>query len=256
MGILVASAAMLGLLVGSFLNVVIYRVPRKESVVRPRSRCTACGYQLSSADNVPVLSWVLLKGRCRNCGAGISARYPLVELETGALFALVAVRFGLDAALPGFLLLFAALLAISVIDLEHYIVPNRVVYPALFASVPIAVVAATADDDLRSLVEAVAGAALAWLILLVIHLVSPRGMGFGDVRLAALIGFWLGWLSLPTVLVGLFLAFLLASVVGVGLIASGLRSRKDRIPFGPFLAAGAVLATLVGDPLLRWYRPG
>jgi leader peptidase (prepilin peptidase)/N-methyltransferase len=252
---LVAICAVFGLLVGSFLNVVIYRVPRKESIVRPRSRCPECGYQLSAADNVPVVSWVVLKGRCRNCHTGISARYPLIELATGALFAAAGARLGFDAALPGFLLLFAALLAISAIDLERFIVPNRIVYPALFASVPIALIAAAADHDLRSLVEAVAGAALAWLILLAIHLVSPRGMGFGDVRLAALIGFWLGWLSLPTVLLGLFLSFLLASLVGVGLIASGLRTRKDRIPFGPFLAAGAVLATLVGAPLLRWYRP-
>src|SRR5438067_1590402 len=127
LGFLVVAAALFGLLVGSFLNVVIYRLPRRESVVRPRSRCPACGYQLSAADNVPVVSWVLLKGRCRNCHTGISARYPLIELATGALFAVVAARFGFDAVLPGFLLLFAVLLAISAIDLEHFIVPNRVV---------------------------------------------------------------------------------------------------------------------------------
>src|SRR5207302_10861156 len=131
------------------------------------------------------------------------------------------------------------------IDLEYFIVPNRVVYPALFASVPLAVLAAAVRHDGRSLAEAGVGAALAWLILLAIHLVSPRGMGFGDVRLAALIGFWLGWLSLPTVLLGLFLAFLLASVVGFGLIASGLRTRKELIPFGHFLADCVVLVFLL-----------
>src|SRR5437667_8300435 len=142
--VVAAVCGVLGLAMGSFLNVVIHRVPRKESVVRPRSHCPRCGSRLADRDNVPVLSWVLLRGRCRDCGEPISVRYPLVELATAGLFVAAALRFGLDWALPAYLVLFAALLAISVIDLEHYIIPNRIVYPTLPVSVPRLVLAAAA----------------------------------------------------------------------------------------------------------------
>ena len=254
--VLAAACALVGLAVGSFLNVVIHRVPMKVSVVRPRSRCPGCDTQIAPRDNVPVVSWLLLRGRCRACGEAISPRYPLVELGTGVLFALTAVRLGFDPALPAFLVLMAALIAISAIDLEHFIVPNRIVYPTLFVSAPLLVVAAVIDGDGKSLREAALGGVLAFALFLLIHLVSPGGMGFGDVRLAGLLGVFLGWLTLPHVLLGLFLGFLLASVVGVGLIVASRRSRKDAIPFGPFLALGAVLAVLVGSPLLRLYGAG
>lgn len=253
---LAISCAVLGLAVGSFLNVVIARVPRKESVVTPRSRCPGCSAPIAPRDNVPVLSWLLLRGRCRSCAEPISPRYPLVEVGTAALFAATAVRFGADAALPAFLVFVAALIAITAIDLELFIVPNRIVYPTLFASAPMLLTAATVDGDWKSAREAAIGGVLAFGLFLVIHLISPRGMGFGDVRLSGVIGMFLGWLSVPHVLLGLFLAFLLASVIGVGLIAVKLRSRKDHIPFGPFLALGAVLAVLAGDPLLRVYGLG
>lgn len=247
--------ALLGLVVGSFLNVVIARVPKKESVVTPRSRCPGCSTPIAPRDNVPVVSWLVLRGRCRACTEPISVRYPLVELGTAALFALTAVRFGADPdpALPAFLLFVAALVAITAIDLELYIVPNRIVYPTLFASIPMLLVAAAVDDDWKSAKEAAIGGALAFGLFLLIHLLSPGGMGFGDVRLSGVIGMFLGWLSVPHVLLGLFLAFLLASAIGVGLIAVKLRTRKDHIPFGPFLALGAILAVLAGDPLLRLY---
>jgi leader peptidase (prepilin peptidase) / N-methyltransferase len=243
----------LGLLVGSFLNVVIHRVPKRESVVKPRSRCPGCGTEIAARDNIPVVSWLALRGRCRTCAAPISARYPLVEAATGALFAAAALRFGASWQLPAFLVLFAALLAISAVDLELYIVPNRIVYPALFLSVPLLVVAAALDGDWRSLRDAALGGALGWGLLFVVHVISPGGMGFGDVRLAGLIGVHLGWLSVGHVLVGLFLGFLLAAAVGVVLIAAKVLTRKAKVPFGPFLAAGAVIAVLAGDPLLRWY---
>jgi leader peptidase (prepilin peptidase)/N-methyltransferase len=246
--------AVLGLVVGSFLNVVVHRLPRHESVVRPRSRCPGCGTQLAWRDNVPVVSWLALRRRCRTCRRPISARYPLVELATAALFAAAALRFGPDAALPAYLVLFAAIVAIAAIDLEHFIVPNRIVYPALFASVPLLVVAAAVGDEWASLRDAAVGGLAAWGALLVIHLASPRGMGFGDVRLAGLIGVHLGWLSLGHVVTGLFLAFASAAVVGLGLVAASLRTGKDRVPFGPFLALGAVAAVLFGGPLISWYR--
>lgn len=251
---LVVLAALLGLAVGSFLNVVIHRVPRKESVVSPRSRCPGCGTELANRDNIPLFSWLALRGRCRTCGMPISPRYPAVELGTAVLFALLAVRFSDDVAvLPAFLVLGAALLAISLIDLEHFIVPNRIVYPTLFLLAPLLVVAAVVDDELSSLRGAVLGGLLGFALLFVIHFVSPRGMGFGDVRLAGLLGVALGWLDLGHVLLGLFLGFLTASVVSLTLIGLKVRSRKDRIPFGPFLALGGLLAVLLGEPILRWY---
>ena len=246
--------ALLGLVVGSFLNVVVHRLPRHESVVRPRSRCPDCGTQLAVRDNVPVVSWLALRRRCRTCRRPIPARYPLVELTTAALFAAAAVRFGPDAALPAYLVLFAALVAIAAIDLEHFIVPNRIVYPALFASAPLLLVAAAVGGEWASLRDAALGGLGAWAALLAIHLASPKGMGFGDVRLAGLIGVHLGWLSLGHVVVGVFLAFASAAVVGLALVAASLRTRKDKVPFGPFLALGAVAAVLVGSPLIEWYR--
>src|SRR5437870_13300245 len=163
--VVAAVCGVLGLAVGSFLNVVIHRVPRKESVVQPRSRCPRCGTQLADRDNVPVVSWVLLRGRCRTCGEPISPRYPLVELATAALFVAVALRFGADWAVPAFLLFFASLLAISLIDLEHYIIPNRIVYPTLFGGFALLVVAAAAGGNWEALQRAVIGAAIFWGVL-------------------------------------------------------------------------------------------
>lgn len=250
---LVAGCALFGLLVGSFLNVVIHRVPRQESVVRPRSRCPGCGTQLAERDNIPVVSWLVLRGRCRSCSAPISLRYPAVELLTGLLFGATAARFGFAWELPAFLVLMAALVALSGIDLDTFLLPKRIVWPSFAAGVVLLGAAAVATDDWQGAREAAIGAALAFAALFAIHLISPRGMGFGDVRLALVLGLHLGWLELPAVPLGLFLGFLTASVVGVGLMLRGSRGRKDRIPFGPFLALGTVLAVLFGEPILAAY---
>jgi leader peptidase (prepilin peptidase)/N-methyltransferase len=254
-GALAAGCGVIGLLVGAFLNVVIWRVPRDESVVRPRSRCPGCGTQLGGADNIPVLSWLVLRGRCRSCQAPISARYPLVELLTGALFAGAGARFAEHdtAALPAFLAFFAGLVALSFIDLDHHRLPIKVVYPTLFATAAGLVVAAAATGEWANLARAAAGGVIAFLALYAVRIASPGGMAFGDVRLAGVIGTALGWLSLAHVGLGLFLAFLTSAVIGVALIVSKRKSRKDKIPFGPFLAAGAVLATFFGEPVIRWY---
>jgi leader peptidase (prepilin peptidase)/N-methyltransferase len=244
-----------GLCIGSFLNVVVHRVPRKESVIRPRSHCPSCGIVLANRDNVPVVSWLRLRGRCRSCEGAISIRYPLVELGTATLFVAGALRFGADWALPAYLVFFASLLAISVIDLEHYIIPNRIVYPTIFLSVPLLAVAALAQDDWTDFGHALLGGTSAFLLLLLVHLASPRGMGFGDVRLSFILGLFLGWLDpwVGHVFLGLFLGFLLGSVTGLVLIAIRRRGRKDHIPFGPFLAAGAMLTVLFGNPIIDWY---
>ncbi len=252
--VLAIACALFGLNIGSFLNVVVHRVPRKESVVSPRSRCPGCGTQLAPRDNIPVVSWLLLRGKCRSCGEPISARYPLIEALTAVLFAVTAVHIGADWALPAFLVVVAGLIAISAVDLERFIVPNRILYPTLFIAAPLLLLAGALNDDWGSVRTAAIGGALAWGLLLVIHLISPKGMGFGDVRLAGLIGMTLGWLSVGHVLVGLFLGFLTASVVGVSLIVLHLKGRKDKVPFGPFLALGAYLAILFGSPILDWYR--
>lgn len=251
--ILAAGCAVLGLCVGSFLNVVIHRVPKRQSVVRPRSHCPSCEAPVAELDNIPVLSWLLLRGRCRCCAAPIPLRYPLVELGTAALFAVAALRIGLDWALPAYLLFVAVLLVVAVIDLEHYIVPNRIVFPTLLASLPLLAIAALLGGEWGRLATAVLGALAASNGLLLIHLLHPRGMGMGDVKLALVLGLFLGWLDLAHVALGLFLGFLLGAVGGVLLIALRLRTRRDPVPFAPFLAAGALLAVLAGDPILDWY---
>lgn len=252
---LVGWCAVLGLLVGSFLNVVIWRVPRDESIVHPRSRCPRCGNQLRTVDNLPVLSWLFLRGKCHFCGEPISARYPLVELLTGVLFGVTAAKFGFDWALPAFLVLVAGLIALSGIDLDHKRLPIKVLYPVLFAVAALLVLAAAATGEWGDLARAAAGGVIGFVVLLLIHLIAPRGMAFGDVRLAGLIGVALGWLGLGYVAVGLFLAFLTSSVIGLLLIAVKLATRKSKIPFGPFLAFGCLLAVFVGGPILDWYQP-
>lgn len=250
---LVVLCGVLGLLVGSFLNVVIHRVPKDESIVTPRSHCPNCDTELANRDNIPVVSWLVLRGKCRTCGHPISARYPLVEALTGLTFGAVAARFGWDEALPAFLVLAAFLIALSAIDLDTFLLPKKLVWPAFGAGVVLLGGASLLQHDGRSAIEAAVGSLAAFAVLFLIHFVSPKGMGFGDVRLAAVLGLHLGWLELPEVPLGLFLSFLVASVVGVGLIATKRKGRKDRVPFGPFLAVGTGLAVLFGESILRVY---
>jgi leader peptidase (prepilin peptidase) / N-methyltransferase len=245
--------AVLGLAVGSFLNVVIWRVPRKEPVAAGRSRCPRCDEQIRSRDLVPLVSWFALDGRCRDCEAPIPARYPLVELGCAVLFGLVAVRFGAAWELPAYLLLAATLLAVSVIDLEHYIVPNRIVFPVSAMAVPLLALGVLGDAGVGDLQRAVLSALAGFALLFTLHLVSPRGLGMGDVRLAFVLGLYLGWLGWGWLALGLFLGFLLGAVVGLVLVVVRLRGRTEHIPFAPFLASGAMVAVLWGRPLLDWY---
>lgn len=252
-GALVAASALVGLAIGSFLNVVIYRVPLRQSVVSPRSRCTACETELAARDNIPVLSWLILRGKCRTCKVPIAVRYPAVELLTAVLFAATAVRLGPNLELAPFLLLVAVLIAVSVIDIEHYIVPNRIVIFALVTSVPLLAVTAIVDHQGTELRNAMLGSLMASGALFLLHLAYPRGMGMGDVKLALVLGLYLGWLGLGHVFLGIFLGFLLGSIVGIALIVTGLRTRSQHLPFAPFLAGGAMLAVLMGERILDWY---
>jgi len=236
---------LLGAAIGSFLNVVVHRVPRGESIVSPGSRCPACGTALGALDNVPLLSWIVLRGRCRHCGAAISARYPLVELLTAAVFVAIALRRGVDAGLALELPFASVLIAVAAIDLEHRLVPNAIVAPAAVYGVGAAAVLATGE-----LPELLAAGAGAFAGMLLIALAYPQGMGMGDVKLAGAIGLYLGVSVLPALLIG----FLSGTVVGLGIIAGqGTSARKQAVPFGPFLALGGLVGVLAGPELVDLY---
>jgi leader peptidase (prepilin peptidase)/N-methyltransferase len=241
-----ALTAPLGLMIGSFLNVVAYRVPRGESLVKPGSHCTTCGQSVKPWDNIPLLSWVMLRGRCRGCGDSISARYPLIELITGVAFAVVALVNGFDLDLLLELPFVAMLIAVAGIDLEHKIIPNKILLPMAVWGV-----GATAYVDSARLPEALIGAASAFTFLFVVALVHPKGMGMGDVKLAGVMGLFVGASVAPALLIG----FLTGSIVGVAIMARhGMTDgRKRGVPFGPFLAVGGLVGLLYGPELIDLY---
>jgi leader peptidase (prepilin peptidase)/N-methyltransferase len=243
-----------GLAIGSFLNVVIYRVPRRESVIHPRSACPSCGTPIVGRDNVPVVSWLLLHGRCRHCQASISIRYPVIEAITALLFATAAVRFGYDWTLPAFLALLAGLVALASTDLELLLLPKRIVYSTLAVVSVLLVIAAAGTGHWSKLATVALCGIVAFGAFFTLNFINPRWMAFGDVRLALLIGVGLGWLGPGTVLLGFFLGFLLGAVIGVGLILAKRIGRRTPVPFGVFLAAGSVLAIYFGKAILHWYR--
>ena len=241
---LVVTAA-LGAVIGSFLNVVAHRLPRGESLAFPPSRCPACEAAIKPYDNVPVLSWLLLRGRCRSCGTPIPGRYPLVEALTAALFALIVAVRGVDADLALWLPFAAVLVAVAFIDLEHRIIPNRIVVPAAVWAVAIGALVRPGE-----LPEAALAGAAAFLALLLAALAYPAGMGMGDVKLAGVMGLYLGVAVAPAMLA----AFLTGSLLGaLLLVRHGSRARKLAVPFGPFLAAGGLIGVLAGPELVALY---
>jgi leader peptidase (prepilin peptidase) / N-methyltransferase len=241
----------LGLCVGSFLNVVIWRVPRGGSVVQPPSQCPHCEMQLGARDLVPVASWLVLRGGCRGCGARISVRYPVVELITALLFVAVGLRFGLTPALVPFLVFTALAVALAGIDIDTLTLPRQLIYGGALTGAVLLTMSAVIDGEPGRLIGAAVGAAVAFVILFVLHEISPRAMGFGDVRFAALIGLHLGWLGMAQVPAALVLAFVLGAVAGVGWLVVRQQGRSTAIPFGPFLAAGAIVTVLWGQPLVH-----
>jgi leader peptidase (prepilin peptidase)/N-methyltransferase len=240
------ATGLFGALIGSFLNVVAHRVPVGESLVSPGSHCPGCGAAVRPYDNVPVLSWLLLRGRCRDCGTRISPRYPLVELLTAAAFAAVVAAGGFDEDLILELPFVAALIALAAIDLDHRLLPNKIVYPlAAYGLV------ATLLVDRADLVENLVAGAGAFTFLFVALLAYPRGMGMGDVKLAGAMGLFLGLSVIPALLI----AFLSGSLVGLAMIArEGASARKKAVPFGVFLALGGIVAVLAGPELIDLYR--
>jgi leader peptidase (prepilin peptidase)/N-methyltransferase len=259
--VLLPLLALFGLVVGSFVNVVIVRVPSGESLVRPGSQCPLCEHPIAPRDNIPVLSWLLLRGRCRSCHEPIPVGYPLVEVANAVLWVAAGLRFGASWPLVPYALVFSVLLALSVIDLELYLLPNRIVYPAVVASlVAIVPLSLLVDDDpLGRILGAVAGGVgyflLLGLFLLAFELVMRKeGMGAGDVKLAALLGVWVGWID--PVLV--FHALLAGAVLGlvVGAVVLAVRRSNRPYPFGPWLVLGALLVILASSPILERLEAG
>ena len=250
---LAVGCGLAGLGVGSFLSLLVLRVPGKEPVVGVASHCPACGAGVAHRDLVPVVSWLVLRGRCRSCAAGISARYPLLELACAALFAATAVRFGPSFVLPAYLVLGAALIALSAIDIEHRLLPSKIIFPTGYAVAVLLGLAALAEAEPRRIAWAAVGAAGSFALFFLLHFVSPNGMAYGDVRLSLVLGMAVGWLGLGLVPLFLFVAFLTSALVGVVYALLSGKGLKAAIPFGPFLALAAEVAVFAGQPLVRAY---
>lgn len=265
--VLATAVGLFGSLIGSFLNVVIFRVPEGRSVVAPRSACGNCGNTIRARDNIPVLSWLLLRGRCRDCRTAISIRYPLVELGVALLFAVVAVAFGpailaassLAAVISASLVLvaflyFAAIsVSLAMIDLDTGRLPNVIVLPAYVVGFGLLATAAIVGSDWVALIRLAIGTAVLGLIYFVIAFIRPGGMGFGDVKLAGVIGMFLGYLGWQQLIVGGSFAFLLGGLFAVGLLVSRKASAKSGVPFGPWMLLAAWIGILAGAPIASGY---
>ena len=246
----IAYTTILGLLIGSFLTVVVDRVPRGKSVVTPGSACGSCGLELGPQDLVPVFSWLVLRGRCRRCRNPIGVEPMILELVNAALFLVLAVHFGLSWELAAFCALGAGLVALSWIDLQIKKLPRQIIHVTALIGVPLLVIAAFVRDEPKRIWMMLLGAGCALAFMTIVYVVSRGGMGDGDVRLSPLLGAFLGWINPGFVAVGLFLGFLVGAVVGVIVIATGGGGRKTAVPFGPFLAVGTLAAVWLGQPLI------
>ncbi len=266
------AAGLLGLMVGSFLNVVIHRLPimmerdwaaqcaefkgeavpvlEPLSLARPRSRCPHCGHPITALENIPIISWLVLRGRCKGCAAPISLRYPLIEALTGLLFGLAAWHFGFTAAGLGALVLIAALFALTVIDFDTQLLPDDITLPLLW--IGLALNAFNVYTDLKSaVIGAMAGYLSLWSVYWLFKLFTGKeGMGYGDFKLLAALGAWLGWQMLPLTIL---LSSLVGAVVGISMMVIARHGRNVPIPFGPYLAAAGLIALAWGKPLTRAY---
>jgi leader peptidase (prepilin peptidase)/N-methyltransferase len=254
LAVVILACTLGGLAIGSFLNVVIYRVPVGMSVVSPPSACPACGSPVLPRDNIPVLSWLILRGRCRRCASRISARYPLIEGLTALVFALIAVRMGVTWSLLPELGFAGGLIALASVDAERYLLPRAILYPTALIVFAGLLVASGFEGRWEHLGVALLCAAVAFGIFFAINFIRPAWMGFGDVRLAGLIGLALGWLGPWYVLIGFMIANIVGALLGITLMALGLATRRTALPYGVFLAGGSILAILVGGPVIHWYH--
>lgn len=252
-GPLIAVCGVLGLAIGSFLNVVIWRVPRGESIVRPPSHCPSCSKPIAPRDNIPVVSWLLLRGRCRHCGEPISARYPMIEILTAVVFALLAWKIGPHVALIGFLWLGAVGVALSAIDIDLHRLPDALTLPTYGVALVVLGIAAAVAGNAWPFERAMIGGAALFAFYFAVVFAYPKGMGFGDVKLAGSLGMFLAWLGWSELAVGAFMAFLVGAVVSIALVMFHGAGRKTAVPFGPFMLLGALIGILAGGPLASGY---
>ena len=265
--VLLALIAVSGLAIGSFLNVVVYRVPAGLSVVAPASACPGCGHRIAARDNVPLLSWVLLRGACRSCSMHIPVRYPLVEGATAVAFVVAALPFLPSLVTAGdargalssgfelvaFLYLAAISVALTAIDLDVRRLPDRIVLPSYGVGVLMLGIAGVLRGDWTALGVAAAGAGASVLFYLTLALVKPGGMGLGDVKLAGVLGLFLGFLGVAPLVVGIAAAFMLGGLYGVALLVLKRTGGSTQIPFGPWMLAGAWIGVFAGSPIAAWY---
>ena len=260
--ILVAFAAILGLIFGSFATAAAYRIPRRESFLTGRSKCPNCGAMITAIENIPLFSYIALRGRCRHCKARISPRYPLIEAGTALLFGLTAWKFGANAETAIYCAFFWVLVVLTIIDIEHHLLPTRVIYPSLAVGVVALTVTAIVRDQTDRLPEMLIGAAVFGGIFFVIFYLAPAGgFGFGDVRFALLLGSFVGYIDAPgLVLVAMFLSFLTGALIGITLKWLAERSsesegplRKMKVPFGPYMALGSAISIFWGQRILDGY---
>lgn len=246
-------AAFLGLIFGSFINVVAYRVPRDLSVVSPPSACPACSHPIRHRDNIPILSWVLLRGRCRDCGTRISARYPVVEAVTAGLLGATVVVIGLEWVLPAYLWFAGVTLTLVLTDLDVKRIPNRILYPSTLVGAGLLIGGAALDGELPAVGRALFGAAAYFGLFLILALLARGGFGFGDVKLAFFLGLFLAYQSWGVLGSGIALGIAIGGVVAMGLLLAGKAGRKAKIPFGPAMVFGAYAALVFGQRLADWY---
>jgi len=240
----------LGLIVGSFSNVCIYRIPRNESVIYPASHCPKCRTKIKPIDNIPLLSYILLKGRCRNCGSKISIQYPVVEFLTGLIYLIIYLTYGLSIQSLVYIILSSALIIIAFIDLQEQIIPDIISLPGIVVGLILSFIV-----PYISFINSALGALVGGGIILIIAWVGSiifkkEAMGGGDVKLTAMIGAFLGW---RYTIISLFLGFFIGALVGIILILSKIKSKEDMVPFGPFIVLGSIITLLWGEKILAWY---
>jgi len=250
---IIALLGVLGLAVGSFLNVVIYRVPRDESIMFPSSHCPACNEPIKARHNVPVFAWLALRGRCASCGDRISVRYPLVEAGTSLLFMAITIRFGLTLQLPAYLYMAAVGIALGMIDFDARRLPDTIVLPSYIVSLLLLMPAGALHANFWQSERALAGMTAFALIFFGLAVAYPSGITFGDVKLAGLVGFYLGWLSWSAIAIGVLLSFAFAGFGGTAVAATHRGTRVVAVPLGSYLIAASVLSLFVAAPISAWY---
>ncbi len=250
---LVVGGGFIGLLIGSFINVVAYRVPSGISVVTPPSACPVCDHEVRARDNIPVVGWLMLRGRCRDCNAPISIRYPFVEAVTGGVFAAAAAVLGPVWVLPAYWWFCGVTIALTLTDLDVKRIPNRILYPGTVVASALLGGGAALDGDFIRFGRALIGGTGYFLLLLLVALVARGGFGFGDVKLAALLGQFAAYRAWESLFVGVFAAFVIGGLLSILLLVTHRVGRKDAIPFGPSMVLGAYVGIAAGEAIAAWY---